>query len=68
LISQLRDDQVRQAFQAAGASTADVEAFSAQVMARIKELRAASLAKIENQGDGLANCSRRDIALFRSLA
>jgi len=41
LISQLSHDQVRQAFQAAGASAGDLEGFSDLVMARIKELLAA---------------------------
>jgi hypothetical protein len=41
LISQLSQAQVRQAFEAAGASPAEVEGFSAHVMARIEELRSA---------------------------
>lgn len=41
LMSQLKQDQVRQAFEAAGASAAEVEGFSAHVMTRIDELRAA---------------------------
>jgi hypothetical protein len=41
LISQLRPDQLRQAFEAAGASPAEVDGFSAHVTTRIKELQAA---------------------------
>ena len=41
LISQLGQAQVRQAFEAAGASPAEVEGFSAHVMARTEELRSA---------------------------
>lgn len=41
LISQLSAEQVRQAFEAAGAPLAEIEGFSAAVIARIEELRAA---------------------------
>jgi hypothetical protein len=41
LISQLSQDQVRQAFEAAGASPEEVDGFSTHLMTRIKEWQAA---------------------------
>jgi hypothetical protein len=41
LVGQLSDDQIRDAFRAAGASQAEIEGFTAQIRKRINELKAA---------------------------
>jgi hypothetical protein len=41
LATQLTVNQVRRAFEAAGASTTEIEGFSARVMEKIQELRRA---------------------------